>query len=63
MYFPGDPLLPHDPILNAVRDPKARRLLISEFDLATTTPEWALSFRWDVVLGRGSAATPLEERP
>jgi protocatechuate 3,4-dioxygenase, beta subunit len=62
MYFPGDPLFPYDPILNAVRDPKARQLLVSQFDLATTTPEWALGFRWDIVLGRaGSATTPLEE--
>src|SRR6266571_8212940 len=26
MYFPGDPLFPHDPIFNSVRDPKSRRL-------------------------------------
>jgi protocatechuate 3,4-dioxygenase beta subunit len=56
MYFPGDPLFPYDPIFNAVRDPKARALLISEFDLETTTPEWALGFRFDVVL----RATPME---
>jgi protocatechuate 3,4-dioxygenase beta subunit len=63
MYFPGDPLMPYDPILNAVRDPKARQLLVAQFDLATTVPDWALGFRWDIVLGRGSStATPLEER-
>jgi protocatechuate 3,4-dioxygenase beta subunit len=61
MYFPGDPLFPFDPIMNAVRDPEARRLLVSQFDLATTTPEWALGFRWDIVVGRGGSATPLEE--
>ncbi|MDX6474503.1 MAG: protocatechuate 3,4-dioxygenase, beta subunit [Gaiellaceae bacterium] len=61
MYFPGDPLFAYDPIFNSVRDPKARALLVSRFDLATTTPEWALGFRWDVVLGRGSGATPLEQ--
>jgi protocatechuate 3,4-dioxygenase beta subunit len=61
MYFPGDPLFAFDPIFNAVRDPKARALLVSRFDLATTTPEWALAYRWDIVLGRGGAATtPLE---
>jgi len=63
MYFPGDPLFPYDPIFNAVRDPKARELLVSQFDLATTTPEWALGFHWDIVLGRGGSATPLEELP
>jgi protocatechuate 3,4-dioxygenase beta subunit len=56
MYFPGDPLFPYDPIFNAVRDPKARELLVSTFDLETTTPEWALGFRFDIVL----RATPME---
>ena len=60
MYFPGDPLFAYDPIFHSVRDPKARALLVSEFDLATTTPEWALGFRWDIVLGRGGGSTPLE---
>jgi protocatechuate 3,4-dioxygenase, beta subunit len=59
MYFPGDPLFAHDPIFQSVRDPRARERMISTFDLATTTPEWALGYRFDVVLG-GSAATPVE---
>jgi protocatechuate 3,4-dioxygenase beta subunit len=61
MYFPGDPLFRFDPIFNSVRDPKARALLVSEFDLDSTTPDWALAYRWDVVLGRGAAATPMED--
>jgi protocatechuate 3,4-dioxygenase, beta subunit len=61
MYFPGDPLFAFDPIFNAVRDPTARALLVSSFDIATTTPEWALGYRWDIVLGRaGRGTTPLE---
>ena len=60
MYFPGDPLFPFDPIFNSIRDPKARERLISTFDLSLTEPEWALGFRWDIVLG-GRGATPLEE--
>jgi protocatechuate 3,4-dioxygenase beta subunit len=60
MYFPGDPLFAHDPIFQSVRDARARERMISSFDLATTKPEWALAFRFDVVLG-GSAATPLEQ--
>lgn len=60
MYFPGDPLFPYDPIFNSIRDEKARGLLISRFDLELTQPEWALGFRWDIVLG-GREATPLEE--
>jgi len=57
MYFPGDPLFPYDPIFNAVRDPRSRELLVARFDLATTEPEWALAFEWDIVM----RATPFEE--
>jgi protocatechuate 3,4-dioxygenase beta subunit len=60
MYFPGDPLFEYDPILQSVRDPRARELLIAQFDLDVTTPEWALGYTWDIVLGRGSRATPLD---
>jgi protocatechuate 3,4-dioxygenase beta subunit len=57
MYFPGDPLFPYDPILNSVRDSRSRELLIARFDLATTEPEWALAYEWDIVMQR----TPFEE--
>jgi protocatechuate 3,4-dioxygenase beta subunit len=60
MYFPGDPLFPYDPIFNSVHDPKARERMIATFDLGLTEPEWALGFRWDIVVG-GKDATPLEE--
>jgi protocatechuate 3,4-dioxygenase beta subunit len=56
MYFPGDPLFAYDPIFQSVRDPAARERLISAFDLATTVPEWALGYRFDIVLRR----TPFE---
>jgi protocatechuate 3,4-dioxygenase beta subunit len=59
MYFPGDPLLPLDPILNSIPDPRGRKLLVAGFDLPTTMPGWALAYRWDVVL-RGRNATPME---
>ena len=59
MYFPGDPLFGADPIFNSIRDPKARERMVSTFDWETTTPEWALGYRFDIVLG-GRAATPLE---
>jgi len=59
MYFPGDPLFPADPIFNSIRDPKVRERMVSTFDWETTTPEWALGYRFDIVLG-GPAATPLE---
>lgn len=60
MYFPGDPLFAYDPIYNSVPDPAARERLVSRFDLATTEPEWALGYQFDIVL-RGRHATPLEE--
>jgi protocatechuate 3,4-dioxygenase, beta subunit len=60
MYFPGDPLFVQDPIFQSVRDPKARDRLVCAFDLDSTVPEWALGYRFDVVLG-GPAATPLDE--
>jgi protocatechuate 3,4-dioxygenase beta subunit len=59
MYFPGDPLFGQDPIFNSVRDPEARQRMISAFDLKTTEPEWALAYRFDIVL-RGRDATPME---
>jgi protocatechuate 3,4-dioxygenase beta subunit len=61
MYFPGDPLFSQDPIFNSVPDPKARERMISAFDLELTQPEWALGYRWDIVL-RGREATVFEER-
>ena len=60
MYFPGDPLFDQDPIFNSIPDPKVRERLISRFDMEATVPEWALAFRWDIVL-RGAGSTPLEE--
>jgi protocatechuate 3,4-dioxygenase beta subunit len=60
MYFPGDPLFPFDPIFNSIPDEGARERLVSTFDLDLTTPNWALGFRFDIVLG-GREATPLEE--
>jgi protocatechuate 3,4-dioxygenase beta subunit len=59
MYFPGDPLLALDPIFNAVADARARERLISAFDLSLTTPDWALGYRFDIVL-RGERQTPME---
>jgi protocatechuate 3,4-dioxygenase, beta subunit len=60
MYFPGDPLFFQDPIFLAVRDERDRNRLISEFDLGSTVPEWALAYRFDIVL-RGREATPMED--
>jgi protocatechuate 3,4-dioxygenase, beta subunit len=59
MYFPGDPLFYQDPIFNGVRDERARKRMISVYDHAVTSPEWATGYRFDIVLG-GAAATPVE---
>jgi protocatechuate 3,4-dioxygenase beta subunit len=59
MYFPGDPLFAADPIFQSVREPRARERLISQLDWETTTPEWALGYRFDIVLG-GRDRTPIE---
>ena len=59
MYFPGDPLLPFDPIYNSIPDARARERLVSCFDWGLTSPAWALGYRFDLVL-RGRDATPME---
>jgi len=59
MYFPGDPLLLFDPIFKSIQDTAARARLIATFDWTTTKPEFAIGFRFDIVL-RGDRATPME---
>lgn len=60
MYFPGDPLLQYDPIFQCTADASARNRLISQFDLGSTRPNWALGYRFDIVL-RGRDQTPFED--
>ncbi len=57
MYFPADPLLPLDPIFNAVPSAEARERLVARFSLGLTEPERALGYAFDIVL-RGPLATP-----
>jgi len=61
MYFPGDPLFAYDPIFNSIPDERARQRLVSSFDLSVTQPNWALGYRFDIVL-RGARSTPFEGR-
>jgi len=61
MYFPGDPLLPFDPIYNCTADEEARKRLISSFDWETTIPDQALGFHFNIIL-RGRDATPMEDK-
>jgi protocatechuate 3,4-dioxygenase beta subunit len=62
MYFPDDPLFFQDPIFNSVPDPAARARLVSSYDHDVTTEQWALGFRFDIVL-RGREQTPFETEP
>ena len=58
MYFPGDPLHELDPIMGSVPKQHWPRM-IAAYDHDVTKEEWALGFRWDIVL-RGPEATPFE---
>jgi protocatechuate 3,4-dioxygenase, beta subunit len=60
MFFPNDPLLVFDPIYNGIPDAAARERLISHFDMELTQPQWALAYRFDIVLA-GSLSTPFEQ--
>lgn len=59
MYFEGDQLMPLDPIFNSVPE-HSRDRMIASYDHDVTEENWALGWRWDIVL-RGKAATPFEE--
>jgi protocatechuate 3,4-dioxygenase beta subunit len=59
LYFPGDPLFYQDPIFMSAPE-AARGRLVASFDLEHTMPEWALAYRFDIVL-RGRNATPLDD--
>ncbi len=61
MYFANDPLFAFDPILHSIPDTRAQERLVSRFDLSLTEPEWALGYRFDIVL-RGTHSTPFEGR-
>ena len=61
MYFPDDPLHALDPVFNSVPTAQTRKLLIAAYDHGITEPEWALGYRWDIVVS-GPSATPFESR-
>jgi len=59
MYFEGDSLLPLDPIFNSA--PKhSRNRMIAPYDHDVTVENWALGYRFDIVL-RGELSTLEEE--
>ena len=61
MYFPGDPLMAMDPILQGIPDEAGRQRLVSTYAHDITEPEFALGYRWDIVLC-GTRMTPFETR-
>lgn len=61
MYFPGDPLMPLDPVYNGIPDEKGRQRLIANYAHDVTQAEWALGYRFDIVLN-GSRMTPFETK-
>ena len=58
-FFPGDPLIALDPILNSVPTKSGRERLMSSYAHDVSEPEFALGYRFDIVL-RGRKATPFE---
>ena len=61
LYFEGDPLIPHCPIVNTIPDPDAIDRLIARLDLNATVPLDAIAYRFDIVL-RGRRSTLFENR-
>ncbi|MGE8632322.1 MAG: protocatechuate 3,4-dioxygenase subunit beta [Achromobacter piechaudii] len=60
MYFPGDPLHVHDPMLTGT-PASVRSRLIADFSLDLTQEGFALGYQFDIVL-RGARQTPFENR-
>jgi protocatechuate 3,4-dioxygenase beta subunit len=57
MFFPGEPLNESDAILNAIRDPEARRRCIAQLAPTNKGPQDALIYEYQIVV-RGRSATP-----
>ena len=58
--LPRRPAAAYDPIYNSVTDEAARARMVAEFSLDDTQPEWALGYRFDIVL-RGPRQCVFEE--
>jgi protocatechuate 3,4-dioxygenase beta subunit len=57
MFFPGEPLNESDVILNAIRDPEARRRCIAQLAPTAKGPQDALVYEHQIVV-RGRSSTP-----
>jgi protocatechuate 3,4-dioxygenase beta subunit len=61
MYFEGDPLIRHCPIVNSIPDPRAIDQLIAPLDLNAAVPLDCLAYKFDITL-RGRRSTLFENR-
>jgi len=61
LYFEGDPLIPHCPIVNTIRNPAAIASLIAKLDMESMQAFDCLAYRFDIVL-RGRKATYFENQ-
>ncbi|WP_298957466.1 protocatechuate 3,4-dioxygenase subunit beta [uncultured Methylobacterium sp.] len=61
MYFEGDPLIRHDPMILGIPDPAAAERLIAPLDLSAALPLDMLAYQFDIVL-RGRQQTLFENK-
>ncbi|MTH34030.1 protocatechuate 3,4-dioxygenase subunit beta [Paracoccus limosus] len=61
LYFEGDPLLKHCPIVHAIPDADAIDRLVARLDLNATIPLDTIAYKFDIVL-RGRRSTLFENR-
>jgi protocatechuate 3,4-dioxygenase, beta subunit len=61
LYFEGDPLIPHDPIVDVIPDKEAIKSLIAALDLEAQVPLDTLAYRFNIVL-RGTRSTLFENK-
>lgn len=62
MYFEGDPLIAHCPIVETVKDPQAVDQLTAKLDMARAASMDHLAYRFDLVL-RGRRSTRFDNKP
>ncbi|MBV8576265.1 MAG: protocatechuate 3,4-dioxygenase subunit beta, partial [Acetobacteraceae bacterium] len=61
LYFEGDALIPHDPIVDVIPDKDAIKTLIAALDLEAQVPLDTLAYRFNIVL-RGTRSTLFENK-
>ncbi|SMX31601.1 protocatechuate 3,4-dioxygenase subunit beta [Actibacterium lipolyticum] len=61
LYFEGDPLIPHCPIVKTIPDQDAINRLVAALDLNATVPLDTIAYKFDIVL-RGRRSTLFENR-